>query len=308
MSPLHTTKIRRRLSVAAAAVLLATLSACAESNTSSVDPDDEIVADPTVTATSNSDAFPAGSSVAALKDRDKIVFGVKFDQPGLGEKDPATGNVTGFDIEIAKLIAAELGIENIEYKETISSNREPFLQNGTVDFVVASYSITDDRRKVVSQAGPYYLTGQQLLVRKDDSSISGPDQLSGKKVCSVTGSTSIKTVQEKYGAQPAPFGTYTECVTQLLNKAVDAVTTDGAVLQGYAARQPDQLKIVGEPFSEERYGVGFKFGDRDMCAFVTEMLKEAFQNGAWAQAYTDTLGKSGNPTPTPPTVDTTCSA
>lgn len=308
MSPLHPTKMRRRLSAAAAAVLLVTLSACAESNTSSVDPDDEIVADPTVTATSDSDQFAPGTSVAAIKDRDKVVFGVKFDQPGLGEKDPATGEISGFDIEIAKLIAAELGIENIEYKETISQNRETFLQNGTVDFVVASYSITDERRKVVSQAGPYYLTGQQLLVRKDDTAINGPDQLSGKKVCSVIGSTSIKTVQEKYGAEPAPFGTYTECVTQLLNKAVDAVTTDGAVLLGYAARQPDKLKLVGEPFSTERYGIGFKFGDRDMCSFVTEMLKETFQNGAWAEAYTETLGKSGNPTPTPPTVDSTCSA
>src|SRR5205823_1982550 len=99
---------------------------------------------------------------------------------------------------------------NIEYKETVSANRETFLSTGNVDLVVASYSITDSRRAVVSQAGPYYVTGQQLLVRKDDSSITGPDSLSGKKVCSVTGSTSIKTVQEKYGAQPAPFSTYTE--------------------------------------------------------------------------------------------------
>ncbi len=299
-------RTRRRLSIAVAALTLMTLSACAESD--NFDPDDEVVADPTVTATSNADAFPDGSSVAAIMDRGKVTIGVKFDQPGIGEKNPATGELSGFDIEIAKLVAAELGIpeDQIEFKETISSNREPFLQNGTVDFVVASYSITDDRRKVVSQAGPYYETGQQLLVRKDDTSITGPDTLSGKKVCSVTGSTSIKTVEEKYGAVPSPFGTYTECVNQLVNKVVDAVTTDGAILLGYAALQPDKIKVVGEPFSTERYGVGFKFGDADMCKFLRDMLDEAFQNGAWSDAFAATLGKAGVSTPTPPTIDSTC--
>jgi glutamate transport system substrate-binding protein len=302
-------RIRRRLSVAVAAFTLVTMSACAESD--NFDADDEIVDEgpaPTVSATSNVDSFPDGSSVKALMDRGRVVIGVKFDQPGIGEKNPATGQLSGFDIEIAKLIAFELGIEEdqIEFKETISSNREPFLQNNTVDFVVASYSITDDRRQVVGQAGPYYETGQQLLVRKDDDSINGPDDLSGKKVCSVTGSTSIKTVQEKYGAQPAPFGTYTECVTQLTNRVVDAVTTDGAILLGYAALQPDKLKVVGEPFSTERYGIGFKHGDADMCKFLRDVLDEAFQNGAWEEAFKETLGKSGVAVPAKPTLDSTC--
>jgi glutamate transport system substrate-binding protein len=249
--------------------------------------------------------FAAGTTMAKLSDAKAVKIGVKFDQPGLGYKKPGTETPEGFDIEIAKIVAAKLGIQpdQIEWVETVSKNREPFLQNGTVDMVVASYSITDERRQVVGQAGPYYVTGQQLLVRKDDNSITGPDALTGKKVCSVTGSTSIKTVQEKYKAAPVPFATYTECVQQLLNSSVDAVTTDGSILLGYAAQQPDKLKVVGEAFSEERYGVGFTKGDNAFCTFLNDTLTGAFDDGAWQKAYEDTLGKGGGETPAKPTVD-----
>jgi glutamate transport system substrate-binding protein len=249
--------------------------------------------------------FAAGSTMAKLSDATPVKIGVKFDQPGLGYKKPGTDTPEGFDVEVAKIVTAKLGIEpgQIEWVETVSKNREPFLQNGTVDMVLATYSITDERRKVVGQAGPYYVTGQQLLVRKDDSSITGPDALTGKKVCSVTGSTSIKTVQEKYKAAPVPFATYTECVQQLLNNSVDAVTTDGSILLGYAAQQPDKLKVVGEPFSEERYGIGFKKGDNAMCTFLNDTLTASFGDGSWQKAYEDTLGKGGGKTPAKPTLD-----
>lgn len=295
-------RLRRLTTAAAALTLVVSLAAC------SGDDDDS------ASQSSSSDSSPDPSSsavtgsLARIQDKGKVVIGVKFDQPGVGEKDPATGELTGFDIEIAKILAKALGIDedDIEFKETVSANREPFIKAGTVDLVVASYSITDDRRKVVSQAGPYYETGQQLLVRSDDSSINGPDDLTGKKVCSVTGSTSIKTVEEKYGAQPAPFSTYTECVQQLLNKSVDAVTTDGAILLGYASKQSDKLKVVGEPFSQERYGVGFAFGDTQMCEVIRDALQAAFDDGAWAQAFADTLGKSGVSAPAVPTLDDHC--
>jgi glutamate transport system substrate-binding protein len=294
----------RRLTATAAAITLAlALAACSD------DDEDTASADK---STPSGDASPSASAVSGtlgrLQDAGKIVIGVKYDQPGVGEKDPATNKLSGFDIEIAKIIAEKLGIDedNIEFKETVSANREPFLKAGTVDLVIASYSITDDRRKVVSQAGPYYETGQQLLVRKDDTSINGPDDLTGKKVCSVTGSTSIKTVQEKYGAEPAPFSTYTECVQQLLNESVDAVTTDGAILLGYASKQPDKLKVVGDPFSQERYGIGFAFGDTQMCEFLIDTLQAAFDDGSWAQAFSDTLGKAGVTAPEKPTLDDHC--
>ena len=250
--------------------------------------------------------FAAGTTMAKLSEAGKVTIGVKYDQPGIGFLEPGADEPIGFDIEIAKIIAAELGIapEDITWKETVSDNREPFLQNGTVDMVLASYSITDERRNVVGQAGPYYVTGQQLLVRTEDAEkITGPDNLEGVKVCSVTGSTSIETVTKEYDAKPVPFDTYSDCVTQLQNGSVDAVTTDGAILLGYAAQAPDDLKVVGDAFSEERYGVGYKKGDDATCKFITETLQTAMDNGGWEKAFEATLGQSGVETPEPPKLD-----
>lgn len=250
--------------------------------------------------------FASGTTMAKLSEAGKVTIGVKYDQPGIGFLEPGADEPTGFDIEIAKIIAADLGIapDDITWKETVSDNREPFLQNGTVDMVLASYSITDERRNVVGQAGPYYVTGQQLLVRTEDAEkISGPDELEGVKVCSVTGSTSIETVTKEYDAKPVPFDTYSDCVTQLQNGSVDAVTTDGAILLGYAAQAPEELKVVGDAFSEERYGVGYKKGDDAMCKFITETLQTAMDDGEWAKAFEATLGQSGVETPEPPTPD-----
>jgi len=281
--------------VAAAAVL--SLSACGDAGG-----DDETGGDVDV---AKDVKFEAGTRMAELNKAGKVKIGVKFDQPGVGFKSAASDNPTGFDPEMGKVIAGALGIEakDIEWVETISDNREPFLQKGTVDFVLASYSITDERRQVVGQAGPYYVTGQSLLVAKDDDSIKGPEDLEGKKVCSVTGSTSIATVEEKYGATPAGFDTYSECVEQLKNKSVDAVTTDGAILLGYAAEDPDLLKVVGEPFSEERYGVGYSKDSPELCEFLNDTLTKSFEDGSWQKAFDATLGKSGNDAPETPELD-----
>lgn len=241
-----------------------------------------------------------------LADSGKIKIGVKFDQPGVSAKVPGSDAPEGFDDEMGKIIAANLGISagDIDWIETVSDNRESFLQNGTVDLVIASYSITDDRRKVVGQAGPYYVTGQQLLVRTEDKDkITGPEDLKNVKTCSVEGSTSLARVEDDYGASPVPFSTYSECVDQLENGTVDAVTTDGAILLGYAAQNPDKITVVGEPFSEERYGIGYKKGAAGMCDFLNETLQKSFDDGSWASAFADTLGKSGADTPEVPTLD-----
>ena len=255
--------------------------------------------------------FDSGTTMAQLAEDGKITIGVKYDQPGIGFLEPGADAPIGFDIEMGRIIAGQLGIadEDITWEETVSDNREPFLQNGTVDIVIASYSITPERREVVGQAGPYYVTGQQLLVREEDKEdITGPDDLEGVKVCSVTGSTSIQTVTEEYGAEPVPFDTYSACVEQLQNGSVDAVTTDGAILLGYAAQAPDELEVVGEPFSEERYGIGFQKGDTEMCEFLTDTITESFEDGSWEEAFETTLGESGVETPEPPTVDEGCAA
>ncbi|HWL49201.1 MAG TPA: glutamate ABC transporter substrate-binding protein [Acidimicrobiia bacterium] len=249
--------------------------------------------------------FEDGTRMKELAEAGKVKIGVKYDQPGVGFKAAGQDVPTGIDPEVGKIIAGQLGIkaDGIEWVETISDNREPFLQNKTVDFVIASYSITDERREVVGQAGPYYVTGQSLLVAKDDNSIKGPDDLDGKKVCSVTGSTSIATVEEEYGAEPAGFDTYSECVDQLKNGSVDAVTTDGAILLGYAAEDPDALQVVGEPFSEERYGIGFNKDAEGMCEFLSDAMTNAFENGDWQKAFDATLGEGGSEAGDPPELD-----
>lgn len=247
--------------------------------------------------------FEAGTAMADLAKAGKVKIGVKFDQPGLGFKRAGQNTPTGFDVEIGKLLAAKLGIaaDDVQWVETISDNREPFLQKNTVDFVIASYSITDERRKVVGQAGPYYVTGQQLLVKKG-SDIKGVADVKGKEVCSVTGSTSLEQIEAK-GATGRGFETYSQCRDQVLDGAVEAMTTDGSILLGYAAQNPDELEVVGEPFSEERYGVGYNKGKPELCQFIVDTLTEAADNGDWAEAFEATLGQSGVDTPEPPKMD-----
>ncbi len=250
--------------------------------------------------------FESGTKMADLAEAGSVKIGVKYDQPGIGFLEPGADEPSGFDIEIGKILAGELGIapEDIEWVETVSENREPFLQNNRVDLVIASYSITDERRQVVGQAGPYYVTGQQLLVREEDKEkITAPEDTKGLKVCSVTGSTSLQRMEDEYGASPVPFATYSECVDQLENGTVDAVTTDGAILLGYAAENPDELEVVGEPFSEERYGVGYNKDETEMCQFITDSLQKAMDEGTWAEAFEATLGESGVETPEPPAMD-----
>ncbi|MFL6090367.1 MAG: glutamate ABC transporter substrate-binding protein [Aeromicrobium sp.] len=247
--------------------------------------------------------FDKETAMYDLAKSGKVKIGVKFDQPGLGFKRAGENTPTGFDVEIGKILAAKLGIaaSKVQWVETISDNREPFLQKGTVDFVVASYSITDERRKVVGQAGPYYVTGQQLLVKKG-SSIKGVDDLKGKEVCSVTGSTSLKTIEDK-GAKGRGFETYSQCRDQVLDGAVEAMTTDGSILLGYAAQNPDELEVVGKPFSEERYGVGYNKDKPELCQFIGDAIKGAEKDGDWAKAFKATLGKSGVKTPKRPAMD-----
>ena len=247
--------------------------------------------------------FDDGTRMKQLADAGHVTIGVKYDQPGIGFKGATDKMPRGFDPEIGKILAASLGIapKDVTWKETISDNREPFLQKGVVDLVIASYSITDDRRKVVGQAGPYYVTGQQLLVKKG-SDIKSVADIKGKEDCSVTGSTSLDNVEAK-GAKPRGFDTYSECRDQVLNGTVDSMTTDGAILLGYAAENPDELEVVGDPFSEERYGVGYSKKYPEMCGWITDTLKKAEDDGTWADAFAATLGKSGVKTPEPPKMD-----
>jgi glutamate transport system substrate-binding protein len=238
-----------------------------------------------------------------MTDRGTVIIGVKEDQPNLGYKDPTTGAYSGFDIEMANLIAAKLGFDadKIEYKAIQSANREQAIINGDIDYYVGTYSITDKRKEQIGFAGPYFIAGQDLLVAKDDTTITGPDTLAGKRVCSVTGSTPIQRIKDEHPeATVIEFEKYSQCVDALLNGQADAVTTDDAILLGYAAQQPDELKVVGSTFSTEKYGIGVAKDDTAFREKVNEILEAAVADGEWQSIYDETLGKSGSTATAPP--------
>ena len=241
----------------------------------------------------------------AMQQRGRVVMGVRADQPGLGFQDATTGQYTGFDVEIARLVAAQLGFgaDKLDYKVVPSAAREDTIARGEIDYMVGTYTINDKRKQLVSFAGPYFVAGQGLLVRSDETAITGKDTLKGKKVCSVTGSTPIQRVKDQQLTEPAnivEFQNYSQCVDQLLSKQIDAVTTDDAILKGYAAQQPDKLKVVGETFSTEPYGIGLNHDDAALRNKINDILAAAEADGTWKKIYDGTLGKSGSPADPPP--------
>lgn len=230
-----------------------------------------------------------------------VKVGIKFDQPGLGLKEGS--NYSGFDVDVANFVAKELGVTP-QFVEAVSSQRETLISTGQVKYIVGTYSITDKRKKDVSFAGPYFIAGQDLLVRADDSSITGPDSLAGKKLCSVKGSTSAANLQKKVpGVNLQEYNTYSLCVDALKAKNVDALTTDDTILAGYAAQPQNQgkLKVVGQKFSTENYGVGLKKGDQEFCNKVTAALQKFIDSGEWEKSVKKYLGPAnyqpgpGNP-------------
>ncbi|CAA0098386.1 ABC transporter glutamine-binding protein GlnH [Mycolicibacterium vanbaalenii] len=239
-------------------------------------------------------------------DSDSIVIGTKFDQPGLGMQNP-DGTMSGFDVDVATYVAGELGYtpEQIEWKEAPSAQRENLIQNGQVDFIAATYSITDSRKEKVAFAGPYLITGQSLLVRSDSNDITGAASLENNKIlCSVSGSTPAQKIKDEYPAvQLQQYDTYSACIEALKNGAVDAVTTDEVILAGYAAQSPGAFKIVGEQFSEERYGIGLKKDDAEMRTQINDALTKMEESGAWKEAFDKNLGPAGITAPAPPPLD-----
>ena len=248
-----------------------------------------------VTAGCGGDSGGGGAGGAA--ENQSITIGIKYDQPGLGQKEGDT--FKGLDVDVAKYVAKELGYEGdkVVFKETPSAQRETAIQGGQVSLIFATYSITDERKQKVSFAGPYFIAGQDLLVRSDNTDITGPDTMNGKTLCSVTGSTPAENIKKKYATSVKLFeqDTYSKCVEALVGGSVDAVTTDNVILAGFAA-QPQyegKLKVVGKPFSTEKYGVGLKKGDTATCEKVNAALQKMVSDGSWQKAIDDNVGPSG---------------
>ncbi|GIF10351.1 glutamate ABC transporter substrate-binding protein [Actinoplanes teichomyceticus] len=260
-------------------------------------------------AGAGSKSFAAGSTMERLNKAQSIKVGTKVDQPGFGLKG-LSGKPEGFDVEVAKIIVKELGIptDKIEFVETPSKVREDAIVNGTVDFVVATYTINDERKKRVAFAGPYYEAGQNILVKADDAGITGPDSFKDgtKKVCSVTGSTpaeNIKKSVKDVATQVVLFDTYDKCITALDGGQVNAVTTDNVILLGYIAKNQGKYKLAGDNFTKEPYGIGVKLEDKDFRTFINDTLEKSFQDGSWKKAWDDTAGKFGAELGAAPAID-----
>jgi glutamate transport system substrate-binding protein len=225
----------------------------------------------------------------------KITIGIKIDQPGIGLKTP-DGKYTGFDVDVATYIAKELGYDakDITFKETKSADRETAIERGDVKFIAASYSINDERLQKVDFAGPYLLAHQDILVRADDDSFKSPADLNSKKLCSVTGSTSAQNVHDKLApkAQLLEYGGYSECLTGLESKAVDALTTDDSILAGFASQKDFQgkFKLAGFKMSNENYGIGLKKGDADLKKKINDALTKMVSDGSWDEAVKANFG------------------
>jgi glutamate transport system substrate-binding protein len=235
----------------------------------------------------------------------KLTIGIPFDQPGIGVKNGDT--YTGFDVETAKYVAKALGVPeaNITWKESTGADRETMLAGGEVDLVVSNYTINDERKQKVDFAGPYFIAHQDLLVRRNETEITGPDTLNGKDLCTIAGTTSAENVlnfyQGRINLKELPG--FSDCVKALANSEVDAVTTDDVILAGFAAdpQYRGALKLVGKGFSDENYGIGIKKGNKALVDQVNAALKQYVDDGSWEAALKITVAPSGYALPAPPT-------
>ena len=246
-----------------------------------------------------------GNTVIGKGSTGHLTIAIAEDQPGSSLKG-LNGDYSGFDIDVAQFVAKELGVDpsGITWRSTVSADRETVLENGSADMVVETYSITDKRKQVISFAGPYFVAGQDLLVRLNDNTITGPESLNGKRLCSVAGTTSAQEVKDKFAQQTklVEYSHFSECITALLFNIVDAVTTDDLILAGYASQNPELLRVVGKAFTKEQYGIGVKKGDSASVSKIDDAITKMISTGAWNSSLQHNFGGTGYRIPAPPQI------
>jgi len=233
--------------------------------------------------------FPPDSPLGRIQEAGRITIGVKYDVPPFGFRNPQTGDVEGFDVELGRAIAADLGVEP-RFIEAVSDNRIPFLQDGTADLIISTMTINQERDQEIDFSTPYYVARGRILVPQD-SDIQGIDDLAGRSVCTALGSTYEETIREQAPeADLRLVDSYSECLELVQNGAVDAVSTDDVILTGMII-QDDTLQLVGEQLTTEPYGVGIRDGAREMKQFVDEVIERYKQDGRWQRAYQEWVGQ-----------------
>ncbi|MCW2813094.1 MAG: Transporter substrate-binding protein [Nocardioides sp.] len=250
---------------------------------------------------------PAGgpqdsSAIQDIRDRGRLVVGVAADTLLLGARNPDTGRLEGFDIELAEAIADEVFAPEpgvVEFKVITAAERIPFLQDGTIDIVARNMTITCTRWQQIAFSQVYYDAGQKILVGKG-SGIASIDDLADKRICAPTGTTGLERIEEF--AVPVSARDNAGCMILFQNGEADGVSTDDTVLAGLAAQDPYAVVLDAEPLSREPYGIGVKKDNDALVRLVNGVLEDLRRDGRWQQFYDATLrpylGKGTQPAPT----------
>jgi glutamate transport system substrate-binding protein len=264
---------------------------------------DDTGGDAAATSTPGADAqkFEAGTPLGDIQKKGEIVIGVKYDVPPFGFNNPSSGKVEGFDVDLGQAIADELRVKP-KFIEAISDNRIPFLQDGTADVILSTMTINEERVGQIDFSDPYFIAKGRILVKEDNSAITGVDSLAGKNVCTALGSTYEATIKKQAPkAKLKLVDSYSECLESLQNGSVDAISTDDVILTGMII-QDDSLKLVGEELTQEPYGAGIKKGNTQLTEFVNKVLGDYKQDGRYDKTYEKWVGRYTNTQPEPPTI------
>lgn len=297
----------RRTAVAAMAAVAMSLAACSGEASQDQEEQDELEESVGEYSLAQASEIPDGL-IKDVKDQGFLTVGVKFDQPLIGQKNTATDKIEGFDAEMARLLTQyifgsvdEEGDDaNLKFVETTSQNRETYINDGTVDVVIASYSMYPERLNQFDFAGPYFETGQNVMVQAANTDINSVADLAGKTVCIAEGSGSIDNLTaENPEAEITTLADYAGCAQALENGQVDAVSTDETILYGFTVDKPDAYRVLDSAniFTEEPYGIAMPLGQTDARLFVDDMIDEITANGDWQKAFDLTFGGAGMPAP-----------
>lgn len=302
----------RRTAIATMAVAALALSACAGEASQKEEEKEQLQEEVGAYSMEQAAEVPDGL-IKEIKDRGYLTVGVKFDQPLIGQQNSANGKIEGFDAEMARLLTQRIFGEvkegdegNLRFVETTSENRETYINDGTVDVVIASYSMYPERLESFDFAGPYFYTGQNVMVAADNTDITSVADLSGKKVCIAEGSGSIGNLEkENPEADITTLKDYAACAESLKTGGHDAVSTDETILYGFVSGEPDTFKVLDSSinFSDEPYGIAMKFGETDARMFMNDMIQESYDNGDWSKAFALTFGAAQMPEPDFPEID-----
>jgi polar amino acid transport system substrate-binding protein len=248
--------------------------------------------------------LPSGSTMAEIRDRGFLRAGVSGDSYLLGSRNPFTGVVEGFDIDMVDQIAAAIfgtAQGHVQLRVISAADRIPLLQSGEIDIVARNMTINCTRWEQIAYSAEYFHSGQKILVAKD----SGIDQvadLAGKRACAPAGTTSLDNIQQiAPDAIPVSAGNHTGCLLKFQNGETDAITGDDTVLAGLAAQDPYAEVLTGEALTDEPYGIGVNAEDVDLVRFINSVLERMREDGSWQASYKKWLQPSLKAPATQPT-------